>query len=303
MGPIIAGSRSPALIAFYVVFALLYSLWALRLTLVYSADRRLGYLLAVGDCAVLLPLAAWGSGLGLKVLVCLVAVGGGMATIVTGVRTRPKRVEGPSQRIRPPTRATVTSVESWDPKAGLEAALRARLRVFNDSGARFGLVMLRVVRFEEAESYYGRDAAQRMLSVIGRRGIRLLGQDGQRFPLTGGRIAFLFGTEDEDRRPPDQETTLNWTSPYDVEGLAMSLGRKVCEHLVDGHRVECVVGWASAPANGLSAEDLLETALSGSHSTAAFRRVSGPRVAARVVRTSGPLPSASAPEQKRAVAG
>ncbi len=37
----------------------------------------------------------------------------------------------------------------------------------------------------------------------------------------------------------------------------MSLGRKACEHLVDGHRVECVVGWASAPADGLNADDLM----------------------------------------------
>ena len=34
----------------------------------------------------------------------------------------------------------------------------------------------------------------------------------------------------------------------------------LCEHLIEGHRVECVVGWASAPAHGLTADDLLAAA-------------------------------------------
>ena len=55
----------------------------------------------------------------------------------------------------------------------------------------------------------------------------------------------------------------------------MSLGRKACEHLVDGHRVECVVGWASAPADGLNADDLMYVAEAGAQSTAAFRRAGG----------------------------
>ena len=63
--------------------------------------------------------------------------------------------------------------------------------------------------------------------------------------------------------------------PADIEGLAMSLGRKACEHLVDGHRVECVVGWASAPADGLNADDLMYVAEAGAQSTAAFRRAGG----------------------------
>ncbi len=43
----------------------------------------------------------------------------------------------------------------------------------------------------------------------------------------------------------------------------MTLGRKACEHLIDGHRVECVVGWASAPSDGMSADDLVYAAESG----------------------------------------
>jgi hypothetical protein len=42
--------------------------------------------------------------------------------------------------------------------------------------------------------------------------------------------------------------------------------------------VECVVGWASAPADGLNADDLMYVAEAGAQSTAAFRRVAGGQV-------------------------
>jgi hypothetical protein len=90
-------------------------------------------------------------------------------------------------------------------------------------------------------------------------------------------VAFLVATESRQRESAGDGAGSQW-DPADVEGLAMSLGRKACEHLVDGHRVECVVGWASAPSDGLNADDLMYVAEAGAQSTDAFRRVAGGQV-------------------------
>lgn len=294
VGPSLAGSHSSALKVFYVLVALTYSLWALRLTQVYATDTRLGYLLTVTDCAVLLPLAAWSSNGGLTVTISLACLAGAGATLAGNVRQTQvieHRAAVERRVASPHVPNNVTRIERWDPQAGLEAALRIRLQVHNETGARFGLVILRVLHYDDIRACNGDDAAQRTLAAIGRRGIRLLGQDAQRFPLSGGRVAFLFSTEEMDAPGTNDEGRLRWNGPYDIEGLAMSVGRKVCEHLIDGRRAECVVGWAAAPANGLIASDLLQAAEAGAHSTAAFRRVNGTLVAARVVPTSGATPS------------
>jgi hypothetical protein len=279
--------RSAPIWTLYVVFGLLYALWALRLTQTFSADRRLGYLLALTDVAVLLPLAAWSSGAGLKALVTLACAGGLAFTVaVDGRHRKQESGTGLTATVRT-RRPPFAQVREFNPQGELETAVRARLRMFETSGARFGLVILRVLRFEELCSYYGEDISNHIMTAVGRRGIRLLGQDAQRFPLPGGRVAFLFDNEAASRGVASRDDGLSWTDPYDVEGLAMSLGRKVCEHLIEGHRVECVVGWSSAPVDGLIYGDLLSAAEAGAHSTAAFRRVSGSRVNVRVVPTSG----------------
>ena len=79
--------------------------------------------------------------------------------------------------------------------------------------------------------------------------------------------------------------------PYDVESLAMALAKRTCEHTAGTARLECVVGWASAPADGTTADDLMYAAESGALSSAAFRRVGGARVV---------VPE---PEKRRAAAG
>ncbi len=99
----------------------------------------------------------------------------------------------------------------------------------------------------------------------------------------------MFSTGAGSTRAAGPNATYEWVDPYGVESFAMTLARKACEHLVDGHRVECVVGWASAPADGMSADDLMYAAESGAQSAAAFRRVAGSRV--------------QVPEKTRAAAG
>jgi GGDEF domain-containing protein len=295
--------RSVPIWLFYIVFATLYSLWALRLTRTFFADRRLGYILVLTDSSVLLPLAAWSSGVGMKAFVLLACAGGLAVTLAADSVRQRRTAQSNGIRSKRPDRAAASSLQ--DPRLGLETAIRLRLQVYQNSGARFGLVILRITRFEELSSYYGEDTSQRLLASIGRRGIRLLGQDAQRFPLPGGRVAFLFETERAAERAA-RDDGMNWSDPCDVEGLAMTLGRRVCEHLIEGQRVECVVGWASAPVDGLSANDLAATAEEGAHSTAAFRRVSGSRVAVRIVSTSGPSSSRvpqTVPEHARTAVG
>jgi GGDEF domain-containing protein len=159
--------------------------------------------------------------------------------------------------------------------APLERAVRLRLAVFRATGSRFAVVVLRVLRFQETASYYGEESSRRVLAAVSRRGLRLLGPDAQQFQLPGGRVAFLFEV-DSGREPGGPRTTAtDWAEPTDIESLAMALGRKACEHLVDGHRVECMVGWASAPSDGLNADDLMDVAEAGAQSTAAFRRAAG----------------------------
>lgn len=279
LGPPLSGVRSVSIWVFYAVFVVLYSLWCLRLSCYFSSDRRLGYLLSLTDIAILLPLLVWSSAAGMQtVLTVVCAVGLAVTYWADRVRMETDARAGGDPRARE-QRSVMSRAKESSVETGLERAVRMRLRVFTTTGARFGLVVLRVMRFEETASYYGEDASERLLSAVSRRGLRLLGPDAQNFPLPGGRVAFLFETEPKDLRVDDRdEGGHRWRGPYDVEGLAMALGRKACEHLIDGHRVECVVGWASAPADGLTADDLMDVAESGAQSTAAFRRVAGSRV-------------------------
>ena len=288
--PPLAGARSASVWIFYVAFVVLYSLWCLRLVRNFAGDRRLGYLLCLTDTAIVLPLLVWTSSVAMQALLLVVCVGGlAVTSWADRIRTTAdSRAAAGHRSLRPDLLPARSGMEGGD--LSLERALRMRLRVFEATRARFALVVLRIVRFEEMGAYYGGDAADRLMSAVSRRGLRLLGPDAQHFVLPGGRVAFVFATGWESARPgPGQEDIAGQVDPYDVESFAMSMGRKACEHLIDGRRVECVVGWASAPSDGMSADDLMYAAESGAQSTAAFRRVAGSGV--------------PVPEKTRAAAG
>jgi hypothetical protein len=269
----LAGIRSIPIWACYAVFALLYSLWALRLCAQFAHDRRLGYLLCLTDLAILLPLLVWTSSTALQMVLVAVCVAGFAFTHLGG------RAEHKSAGRSTTRGATADKIEARSIDSGtgapLERAVRLRLAVFRATGSRFALVVLRVVRFQETSAYYGEESSLRILSAVSRRGLRFLGPDAQHFALPGGRVAFLFEIEDARISGTPRTTATEWADPTDIESLAMALGRKSCEHLVDGHRVECVVGWASAPSDGLNADDLMYVAEAGAQSTAAFRRAAG----------------------------
>lgn len=281
--PGMAGVRSVGIWIVYAVFAILYSLWTLRLTAAFSDDRRLGYVLCLTDAAVLLPLLVWNSGPGLRILIVLLYGGGlGLTYLIDQKRSLQHAHRGSSPMQGGSPRGSATP----DPRMLLERAVSRRLSIFAETGTRFAVVMLRIVRFEEAASYYGPQVAAGMLAAVGRRGVRFLGPEAEMFALTRGRIAFVFDIEYPPARAGRGKAE-EWSDPHDVESVAMCLGRKVSEHLIEGRKVECVVGWASAPVDGLTAGDLLYTAEHASRSTEVFRRVSGSPVSVRVVPSSG----------------
>jgi len=276
--PPLAGVRSAPVWIFYIAFMVVYSLWTLRLTRNFAGDRRLGYLLCLTDTAILLPLLVWTSSAGMQSLLVLVCVAGlGLSFWADCTRSEGVRQVRRDNRSLEPRVALSRSREAGG-EVPLERALRVRLQVLQTARARFALVVLRIVRFEEMGAYYGEEEAEHLVAAVTRRGLRLLGPDAQHFVLPGGRVAFLFATGAGATRSNPPDGAPGWIDPYDVESLAMALARKACEHLIDGHRIECVVGWASAPADGMSAEDLMYAADSGAQSAAAFRRVAGSRV-------------------------
>jgi hypothetical protein len=276
LGLPLAGIRSTSIWVCYVVFVVLYSLWALRLSAHFSHDRRLGFLLCFTDFAIILPLLVWSGSAATQVVLVLICAAG-LAVSYFGGRVDQEAARGALSHEALGARPLAESMTEAGHGTPLERAVRMRLGVFRATGSRFALVVLRVVRFEEAVSYYGEESSQRILSAVGRRGLRLLGPNAQHFPLPGGRVAFLVETESRRTASASDRAGVDW-DPVDVEGLAMSLGRRACEHLVDGHRVECVVGWASAPSDGLNADDLMYVAEAGAQSTDAFRRVAGGQV-------------------------
>jgi GGDEF domain-containing protein len=292
--PPLAAARSAAVWGTYLLLAVLYSLWTVRVSRTVTRDRLLGYLLCLTDAVVLVPLMVWSVGPAMRAVLALLWVTGAMTSWRAAVaraqasksKSHSRRSVSASQSGPHIERSRPATVE-----APLERALRVRLRVLEGERTRFAVVLLRVAGHQEMIAEYGEEATKEVLREVGRRGLRLLGQDAQLFTLPGGRMAFLFDTDlaREPGRSSDRSAT-NQIDAYDVESLAMTLAKRACEQAVGGRPLECVVGWASAPADGTTADDLMYAAESGALSGAAFRRVGGPHV---------PVPEA---EKKRAVA-
>jgi GGDEF domain-containing protein len=293
--PPLAAAKSSAVWGIYLVLVVLYSLSTVRITRTAARDRHLGYLLCVTDAVVLVPILVWSIGAAMRVvLIVLWAVG---AVTTWRAAAAEQKASRKKTRWRGVSSSSRHSSHRDHPRAGvqeapLERSIRARLRALQLEKTRFAIVLLRVAGHDEMVASSGLEATKELLREVGRRGLRLLGPDAQLFVLPGGRMAFVFATDaaSERARPADHRDEAR-IDPYDVESLAMALARKACDDAVRGRPVECVVGWASAPADGTTADDLMYAAESGALSSAAFRRVGGARV------------TVSEPERKRAVAG
>lgn len=288
--PAMAGGWSTALWMLYTVVAVFYSLWGLRLALSFPRDRRLGRALCVTDMALLLPLLIWGPGSGLRVLIFLIWTAGVVLTcIASQACVRAERSGGSGCR--------------HAAEAGLDQALRSRLKLFTACGARFGLVILRIIHFDLIMADFGVGTAAGMCSLLARRGLRLLGPDAQVFSLSDGQVAFVF--EIEPLQSGRRAGSYRGHDSYDVPGTAMGLGHKVCERPLVGRRVTCSVGWASAPGDGLSADSLLSTAVARAWGEEISQSVDGtgfqPRLAPEFAPQSGRVLPVVPEEPRKAV--
>lgn len=272
----------------YLFVVVLYSLWTVRVTRMAAQERNLGYLLCVADAMVLIPIMAWSLEPAMPTVLGLLWLVGAVTTVRAaraerGVRTASRASRESKDKAR---------LEGSSYRAPLERAMRVRLRTMSAQGTRFALVLLRLEGHADMIAQSGRDATKDFLREAGRRGLDLLGPDAQLFPLPGGRLAFLFASESvrghsssSDLRRPER------VDPYDTESLAMALATAVCEKALGGRRLACVAGWAAAPADGTTADDLMYAAESGALSSEAFRKVKGSGV------------SMPEPERKQAAAG
>ena len=270
--PPLAAARSGVVWGVYLLLVVLYSLVTLRLTKVAAQERNLGYLLCASDAAVLVPIMMWSLDAAMPTLLGLLWLLGLVAS------WRAARAREGSQSHSRIERGS-SRVSAYADGAPLERALRVRLRALTTEGTRFALVLLKLEGHSDILAESGREATKEFMREAGRRGLALLGPDAQLFPLPHARLAFLFASESvrghsrsSDPKRPER------VDPYDTESLAMELAKRVCEQTIGGRGLECVAGWATAPADGTSADDLMYAAESGALSTAAFRRVSGPRV-------------------------
>ncbi len=297
--PPLAAARSGIVWGIYLLVMVLYSLGTVRITRGALRDKQLGYLLCVTDAMMLVPMMVWSIGLAMRVvLVVLWLAGTGASVRAAQARSHTSQRRGVGAQSRHGATSSphgASRTERWKAngtEAPLERALRVRLRVLEAERTRFGVVLLRIAGHEAMIAECGHDATKGALKDVGRRGLRLLGPDAQLFFLRGGRMAFVFATDSaREYSKYSGRCHANHIDPYDVESLAMALAGKACEQEMTGRPLECVVGWASAPADGTTADDLMYAAESGALSSAAFRRVGRARV---------PVPE---PEKKRAVAG
>ena len=287
--PPLAAARSGLMWGLYLLLVVVYSLWAIRVTYKTGNDRFHGYLLTWADALVLIPLMVWSPGFAMRVVLAMVWAAGAGAT----VQAARARVQGSGRVSRERGASADRRARRNSVAEPLARAVGARLHVLFEQGTRFGLVLLRITEHQEIVDEYGEEGAQRLVRAVGLKGLRYLGADAQLFQLAGGRVAYVFATDAWDSAA--DESRAGWPESQreacDIEGLAMAVARRSCEGIIEGYRLECVVGWAAAPADGTSVDDLMYAAESGVLSKAAFRRVNG---------TSVPVPQ---PEKKRAVAG
>ncbi|GAB4250346.1 MAG: hypothetical protein Kow00122_07880 [Thermoleophilia bacterium] len=234
-GPPAFGIRVGFLSGVYALALFVYALWALRLTVVFRDDDGLGYLLSLFDGVFTLPLLLWGSERRLAPAVIGLWVGG-LAVSVAARRRERSRIRERQSAVDEVTGLGGPGLfaRAVDDEGQLAAARRSC----------FGLVTVRVHRYEEMAAYYGREAAERAVAALGRRTLRELGSEGEGFRLAPDVLAFLVP---------------GCGSVRSAE-LAAAVSRAVNSRLVDGRRVDCFVGYAVGPRDGVTAAALLHAA-------------------------------------------
>ena len=309
--PPLAGMHLGILWVLYILAGIAYSMCIFCITKRFIIENWLGYVLTIIDVVFVLPLMVGNISAGMVVVLIFVCVGSFfMSSIAITEPDTANPFSVASGVAIPNARGGVLSNRRYAAmqtkrlalRNNLESAINTRLKIFKKDKVRFGLLILRVSRFEEISTYYGKETAGRLMSGVGKRGLKLLGEDAQRFSLLDGRVAFLFEIDKAINRARKNSTNLWWNDISDVETLALALGSRICERLIEGQRVECIMGWSSVPKDGLSVYDLLKVAETGICSTAAFRRVNGSTLTMSLVPKA--LSANSEPERaKQRIAG
>ena len=202
LGPLLSGIRSTSVWIVYVIFVILYSLWALRLSR-YFLERPSARLPLVPHrhrypaAAARLEFrgrAAGTPGLGVRGWACLHV----RSRSIPGQEPRDdgrrdaghtgsisQGLAGQRQALRRAQCGNTPGARGADPPAGLHG----------DRGTvRAGGAPHRPVRGNRSLLRRG-DLRAGLSAAVSRRGLRLLGPDAQHFSLQGGRVAFVFATE------------------------------------------------------------------------------------------------------------
>lgn len=235
LGPPAFGFKVGALIALYSVLLVAYSLWSLRLTVVFPNDSSLGYLLCLFDAALVMPLLVWGASIWLIVPLALVWCAGLGASIRSGrAAGKGGREEtGPRRTVLPETDAT-----GHMPRAAFVDELR---RLYAQRVDSFGLLVVRLQRFQEVRVLMGAEAAGQVLGALSRRVLREAGGELRGYHITDDRIAFILEGEVLEQAGP----------------VAARARKAANAKLVNGQKMEALVGYSSYPADGLTPKDLL----------------------------------------------
>jgi GGDEF domain-containing protein len=237
---------------FYGALLVGYSLWALRLTVIFHDDDSLGLLLTVLDVALTLPLLLWGSPGWLFAPLVLGWAVDLLTSLAIQRRARRSRQLSASQSLTDP--ATGFAIRSR-----FAGSLARVLEEGESSGNSACLITLTIQRYEENVSYYGAEATENDLVAVSRRVLRELGDPVEVFRLSDDLVAFLLA---------DCERV-------DAAEMALSASRAANGHLVGGRRVDSTVGYALAPRDGRTPAELVGAARESSFVARPLRSAAG----------------------------
>lgn len=234
-GPPAFGLHSGWFTFLYGFLLVAYAVWAMRLTVLFHDDDHVGYLLTLFDVALTLPLVVWGKEPWLAgPLVALWVLGLSMSAMLQR-RRRSERIAQAGGVVDAGTGfATVSTF--------LPAVERASSRAVREAEP-YGVVSLRVHRFQELVSMNGRSAADRSLHTLGRRVLQEV-REAEPFRLRDDELVFL----------------VPGACAGDLADLAIKASAS-CARLVDGRRLDASLGYAVCPRDGYDATELLRAAV------------------------------------------
>lgn len=237
LGPAVFGLQVGGLVIMYAVLLVAYSLWAIRLTVVFPNDSSLGCLLCLLDAALVMPLLAWGTSLWLFVPLVILWLAGLVVTI------RGARRAAPAASAEEPGAEPMVELPQCDSTGYMSrAAFVSDLRMlYKERVGNFALLVVRLQRYQEAKVLMGAESAGQVLGAMSRRVQREAGGELKGYHITDDRVAFILSGN-----------TLETAGPVAVRARKAANSR-----LINGRKMEAVVGYAAYPVDGLTPRDLL----------------------------------------------